>query len=193
MQKRLLRRAEEKKAEMLANGGSMSVRESRTGQQDRTGGGSLTPKASWLRGRLTSRRPAYGASDGLLSSRSALQSTARSMLSTSRTMMTTARSDVATGRYNDGAPEITETRILEMRELADSLADQERRRGTAPRAGKTPRKSASTAAGLRTGLLRRGVLQSGRNRATGRTPRTSRMSAHAMQPRMPGERPTHGG
>lgn len=125
-------------------------------------------------------------------------------------MMTTARSDVATGRYNDTAPEnieITETRILEMREMAESLEDDERRRrsssstGNTARTGKTPRRTtSSTAAGLRAGLLRRGVQlrQGGRSSATGRTPRTARTGVQQQQQqqqvlRQPGERPAHGG
>jgi hypothetical protein len=122
-------------------------------------------------------------------------------MSTSRSMMTTARSDVATGRYNDIAdPEKTETRIFEMRGLADSLEDDAARRRAggagAGRTGKTPRAqktAASTAAGLRAGLLRRGAQLRGRS-STGRTPRTARMEQrHNQQQRLPGVRPSHGG
>ena len=193
VQRRLQRKADEKRKEIMANG-SMSVRESRSARGDLTG--AYTPKGSWLSnqaGRLTGRRTARGGSGGFLSSRSAAQSTARSMMSTSRSMMTTARSDVATGRYNDAeSVEITETRIVEMNKLngqLDEMADEQRRRA-APRTGKTPRKTASsTAAGLRAGLMRRGVALRGRN-ATGRTPRTARTG---MAHRLPGERPAHGG
>lgn len=189
VQKRLQRRADEKKAEALANNGSMSVR-------DRSSG-AYTPKGSWLSGRLTGRRGSSLTARGLNSTRSAAQSTARSILSTSRSMMTTARSDVATGRYNDVAnQELTEPRQLEMARLSHGMPDDEQiKRATAPRTGKTPRKTAaSTAAGLRAGLLRRGVALRGASR--GRTPRTARLGAgvHSMyKERQPGERPAHGG
>lgn len=198
VQKRLQRKADEKKAEILHNG-SMSVRENRSRGNDLSG--AYTPKGSWLSGRLTGRRTARGSSSGgagFLSSRSAAQSTTRSMMSTSRSMMTTARSDVATGRYNDAQnAEITETRILAISKLNGQLdemtrAAEDQRRRTSARTGKTPRKSAaSTAAGLRAGLLRRGVALRGKN-TTGKTPRTARTgTGHGH--RMPGERPNHGG
>ena len=192
VQKRLQRRADEKRAEAIQNSGSMSVRD-RSSRNDVSG--AYTPKGSWLSGRLTGRRTLTAR--GLASSRSAAQSTARSILSTSRSMMTTARSDVATGRYNDSSSqELTEPRALEMSRLVTGLPDDETiKRATAPRTGKTPRKSAaSTAAGLRAGLLRRGVAL--RGRATGRTPRTARMGQlhnGMYKERQPGERPSHGG
>ena len=204
VQRRLQRRADEKKAEMMAasgnQNGSMSVRDNVS--RSNYGAGSYTPKGSWLSGRLTGRRTARGGSGyggGSMSVRSAAQSTARSMMSTSRSMMTTARSDVATGRYNDVEnPEATEKRILEMREMNESLEEEERRRraggggGGGSRTGKTPRKSAaSTAAGLRAGLMRRGVQLSNKRNATGRTPRTAR--DRPQNQRLPGERPAHGG
>ena len=196
VQKRLQRRADEKKGEMIAASGSISVRE-----RPSNNSGAYTPKGSWLGGRLTGRRTARGSGSGFMSSRSAAQSTARSMLSTSRSMMTTARSDVATGRYNDMQnQELTEPRALEMARLAASMPDDaEIKRATAPRTGKTPRKTAaSTAAGLRAGLLRRGVALRGKGNTTGRTPRTARNGgAHLHngmhKERQPGERPSHGG
>ena len=192
VQKRLQRRADEKRAEALANGGSMSVRD-RSHREHASG--AYTPKGSWLTGRLTGRRTMTAR--GLSSSRSAAQSTARSILSTSRSMMTTARSDVATGRYNDVAnQELTEPRQLEMARLAAGVPDDEQiKRATAPRTGKTPRKTAaSTAAGLRAGLLRRGAALRGASR--GRTPRTARLghlNNSMYKERQPGERPAHGG
>ena len=106
VQKRLQRKADEKRAEKAAYAsGSMSTRQPASGSMstrtDRDlGAGARTPKGSWLSGRLTGRRTARGGSGafGYLSSRSTAQSTVRSMMSTSRSMMTTARSDVATGR-----------------------------------------------------------------------------------------------
>ena len=203
VQKRLQRKADKKRAEKASYAsGSMSTRQPASGSMstrtDRDlGAGARTPKGSWLSGRLTGRRTARGGSGafGYLSSRSTAQSTVRSMMSTSRSMMTTARSDVATGRYNDAENvEITETRVLEMRNLAEAEEDERRRRAAhgAARTGKTPRKSASsTAAGLRAGLLRRGAQLRGQRSSTGRTPRTARMGAHNQ--RQPGERPSHGG
>ena len=198
VQKRLQRKADEKKAELMANSGAMSVRERRP---EAAASGAYTPKGSWLSGRLTGRRTgALSSRLGALSSRSAAMSS-RSMMSTSRSMMTTARSDVATGRYNDIAdPEITETRILEMRKEAHAVEEEHRRR-LAARSGKTPRtgKSGSnTATALRAGLLRRGAqLRAGRS-STGRTPRSNTTgrtprSSSQLPTRQPGERPTHGG
>ena len=95
--------------------------------------------------------------------------------------MTTARSDMATGRYNDPltSAEATEFRPLDTSGL-DKLNDvDDPLRVSAPRRNKTV---ASTAQGLRAGLLRRGVgLTSRKGNTTGRTPRTGRQK---------GERPS---
>ena len=184
VQRRMQRRAEEKAAELAAKGvangaanGARSAREPSRNHQS----GAYTPKGSWidraagqLTGRLTGRRTT-ARMGGYLSSRSTM-STARSYMSTSRSMMTTARSDVATGRYNDvlDNPEATEFRpVLDM-----SAASKLQGGGNAGETAATaPRRktASSTAAGLRAGLLRRGVSLTGRKgNTTGRTPRMGR-------------------